>query len=115
MLNNSRYNQSIMLKSVDISILEPIFWDVDFEVLSWEKDRDFIIQRVLTHGNLQMIRWLREMVGNETLSTWIQVHRGRGLTARQLRYWEVILELPISLVNQWIRNGQQSTWGQRVP
>jgi hypothetical protein len=114
MLRKSRYNQNAMQKSVDISMLETIFWDIDFDALSWNENRDFIIQRVLTHGNLEMIRWLRKTMGNAALATWIQDHQGRGLSPRQLRYWEVILELPVSMVDQWVETKQQSTWQRRM-
>ena len=114
MLNNSRYNQTMMQKSVDISNLKTIFWDIDFETLSWEANQDFIIQRVLTHGTLDMIRWLRQTIGNAALAAWIQERQGRGLSPQQLRYWEVMLGLPVNLINRWIQAGRQSTWGQRV-
>jgi Protein of unknown function, DUF488 len=32
-------------------LLRMFFWDYNFESLSWERDRDFITGRILTHGN----------------------------------------------------------------
>ena len=109
-----KYNQISMRNSVDLSVLRTIFWDVDFDALSWNENQDFITQRVLTHGGLEMIRWLRKTMGNTALAAWILDHQGRGLSPRQLRYWELILELPVSQVNQWVETQQQSNWQQRI-
>ena len=33
------------------SRLRRLFWDADFKTLTWEKDLDYIVGRVLTYGD----------------------------------------------------------------
>ncbi len=103
-----------MNNRTDIKFLAPIFWDVDFNQLSWQANRDFIIRRVLTHGDMEMIRWLRVTLGNAALVRWLKKHDGAGLSPRQLRFWQVILDLPDHLVDGWIKKDADSIWRQRV-
>ncbi len=70
------------------TLLRPLFWDDDFEALAWENDRDLIIARVLTSGGWDAITWLRFHMGDRALREWIERHQGRGLSPRQLRFWE---------------------------
>ncbi len=56
--------------------LRPLFWDTEFGRLLWRRDGDFIIGRVLAVGD------------------WDSLRRGAGLSARQLCFWRLILDLP---------------------
>ncbi len=72
-------------------LLRPLFWEYDFNPLTWEDDRDLIIARVLAAGSWEAITWLRAQLGDQAWRAWLQHHCGRGLSPRQLRFWEVIL------------------------
>ena len=48
-------------------LLRRFFWDYDFGALSWERDRDFITGRILTHGNWEAVTWLRSVAGDQGL------------------------------------------------
>ncbi len=89
------------------------FWDYSFKDLSWPKDRDLIIRRLLTDGSWKAISWLREQVGDEGLRRWLVSHQGRGLSPRQIRFWSLILALPKLQVEAWMRTAQSSPWSQR--
>lgn len=52
--------------------------------------------------------------GDKTLRTYILEHQGKGLSPRQLRYWQLIFDLPDGLVEEWIKQFRQSVWGRRV-
>jgi hypothetical protein len=82
--------------------LRPLFWDYDFEQLGWPEHRDFVIARILQNGGDDAIAWLHEVVGDTELARWLRERRGRGLDPRQMRYWQVILDLPAQEVDQWI-------------
>ena len=94
--------------------LRLLFWDVDFEALSWEAHRDFIIQRVLERGNLDHLRWLRQTLGDKELADWILARQGRGLSPRQLAFWQIVLDLPMAQVNRWIEHAGQTIWWQKA-
>ena len=44
---------------------------------------------------------------DDELRQWIVQHEGRGLSSRQLRFWEVVLDLPHDRVNGgWIQKDE---------
>jgi hypothetical protein len=96
------------------ALLRPLFWDYDFKTLTSDDDRDLIIARVLASGTWEAITWLRVRLEDQTLREWIERRRGRGLSPRQLRFWEVMLDLPHRQVNAWLQAERHKIWDQRV-
>ena len=95
-------------------LLTPLFWDVDFSTLNWESDRDLIVRRILQAGSWQAIRWLRSFWGDLALRSWLIAHAGGQLTPRQLRYWELVLNLPAQDVEHWIEQAKNNPWARRI-
>ena len=94
--------------------LETLFWDCDPRALTWERNRAFIIRRVLDRGDWQAMQWLRQAVGDGAIRDWFLTKRGRGLDPRKLRFWALILDLPEQEVDERVREARQSTWHRRV-
>ena len=94
--------------------LRPIFWDYNFRRMRWDEDRDLIISRILSHGDWQALKWLRSRVDSAILGNWLLSRRGAGLSSRQLRFWELILELPHREVNEWLKNKGRMVWERRA-
>jgi hypothetical protein len=94
--------------------LRPLFWEHDFETLTWEEDRDLIIARVLAAGSWEAVAWLRSQVSDAELRQWIQRRRGRGLSRQQLRFWELIVNLPHRQVNAWLADAGSRVWHERT-
>jgi len=90
-----------------------LFWDCDFDTVTWEKHRDFIIRRIVDRGNLEAMRWLRAAAGDETIRDWFLRKHGRGLDARKIRSWELILDLPRELADEWVARERNSVWHGR--
>ena len=95
-------------------LLRPLFWDIEFYSLDWKTDRDFIVRRILQAGSWTAVRWLRATLGDEALRAWLEAHNGSRLGPRQLRYWELVLDLPAQEVDRWIVQAKNSPWGRRV-
>ncbi len=93
--------------------LKPYFWDYPFSKLSFGTDRDLIIRRILASGSWEAVLWIRKKFGDENLKKWLIVHKGRGLSPRQLRFWELILDLPKRQVNAWVKAARETPWGRR--
>jgi hypothetical protein len=93
--------------------LRPLFWDHEFGRLAWPADRDLIVARVLERGGDDGIRWLLHTVGEPDLRNWIVRRSGRGLDARRLRFWQVILDIPEDQVTRWIEAVQAEPWTRR--
>lgn len=94
--------------------LQAFFWDCDFAALSLEAQRDFIIRRLLQAGSWQALSWLRAEVGDAGLRRWIEQRRGAGLSPRQLRFWQVVLDLPRLRVTRWVQASQARPWERRL-
>lgn len=93
--------------------LRPLFWDHDFAHLSWAADADLITGRVLAHGDWEALRWLLRTRSRPGLREWIERRRGAGLSARQLRFWEIILGLPRREVSAWLADPARQVWEGR--
>jgi hypothetical protein len=93
--------------------LKHFFWDHHFPRLSWEADSDLITGRVLAAGDWDSVRWLRRKLGDDALRTWLVRRRGAGLSSRQLRFWEVVLDLSHREVNAWLADPGRQVWEGR--
>ena len=94
--------------------LRDLFWDYDLEDLKWPADQHLIISRILATGDWRSVIWLREQIEDLELRDWLTKRRGRGLDARRLRFWELVLALPHARVDEWIRAMEQDAWGWRT-
>jgi hypothetical protein len=87
------------------------FWDQEFERLSWPEHEKAVTARVLAEGDLKALAWLRE---HTDVRSWILTHRGRGLSRRQLRYWQIMLDLPADDVDAWVADPARRVWEERA-
>ena len=94
--------------------LERLFWDCDFGSLSLTAHRKFIVRRILDRGNWDAITWLRRTVGDQVIRDWFLSKGGGGLDPRRLRFWGVILDLPVREVDEWVREARASSWHERI-
>jgi hypothetical protein len=96
------------------SHLTSLFWDYDASRLAWPKDADLIIARILASGDWRSVQWLLDQCDRNALRRWIRARQGRGLDARRLRFWELVLGLPHSEVNRWIGVLERDSWPRRT-
>jgi hypothetical protein len=95
-------------------MLRPLFWDYNFDTLTWEEDRELIISRILISGSWDAVTWLRSRLGDQSLKEWIERLQGKGLSPLQLRFWEFILGLPHQQVNTWLLSERRRIWEKRT-
>ena len=95
-------------------VLRSLFWDHRFDALRWPEHRDFVIGRVLQAGGMDAIAWLRKTVRNTELAEWIRQREGRGLGVRQLRFWQIALDLSDADVDGWVAHARQGPWATRT-
>src|SRR5215207_7397065 len=94
--------------------IRSLFWDLDPRELRWERDQEQIIGRVLASSSWDAVTWLRKRAGDDAVREWIERHQGRGLSPRQLRFWELILDLPHRRVDEWLRSERRQVWDRRA-
>lgn len=87
--------------------------DCDPATLSWEGNLGFLIDRVIASDNWAAIRSLREHVSDREIVDRIRSTRGRKLSRRQLRFWQVVLELDPEEVASWLAEPGRGTWDAR--
>lgn len=93
--------------------LAPLFWDCDFTTLRWRAHRDFIIGRVLAHGDWSAIQQMRLRLRDIDLKKWFFRTEGRDLTPPQMTFWQLILKLPKARVSAWLRADARQIWDRR--
>lgn len=91
-----------------------LFWDVDPGELRWGQHREFIIGRILASGPWDVVQWLRKAEGDDAVRSWIERHEGRGLSPKQLRFWELILGISPERVDPWVERERNGIWGRRA-
>lgn len=94
--------------------VKKLFWDTDVRSLRWERHREAIIGRVLAVWTWADVTWLRKRIGDAALREWILQHEGRGLTPQQLRFWQLLLDLPRRQVDLWLRSESRQVWDRRA-
>lgn len=94
--------------------LRGLFWEYDFDDLSWQEDRHLIFRRVLSAGPWETVQWLRRRAGDRAIREWIRENRGRPLSRRQLRFWQLVLDLPSEEVDAWLDAREGDPWERRT-
>jgi hypothetical protein len=93
--------------------LEHLFWEYDFKDIDLSKDRELIIKKVLSHGSVEDLRWLRKVIGDEEIKVFLLKAKGRGMDRRRLRFYQVIFRLPAREVNIWLNEPARRIWDNR--
>lgn len=93
--------------------LRPLFWEYDFDDLSWDEDRELVIGRVLAHGPWPGVQWLWRKIGDDGLREWIVKTRGRSLDPKRLSFWRLILDLSKEEVDRWLEERATNPWDRR--
>lgn len=96
------------------SAVQSLFWEYDVSDLDWDEDQDLIVRRILVEGTWDTIVGLRDQLGDATLRRWIESRSGDALSPRQLRFWELILDLPSDRVDEWVDTRCASIWANRT-
>ena len=97
---SSRRGEDVSNTSLPREILD-VLWDVDPDA-AWKDHPDFVVERVLSRGTWDAIGWIRSSFGDPRIRDVIRASRGRLLTRRQLRFWQLVLDLSGDEVDRWM-------------
>ena len=67
--------------------LRRLFWDVDFESVSWRKHFGYIVIRLLSVGGPKTVNWLRNKAGDDAIRTEVMSCKAMGLSCEQALPW----------------------------
>ena len=74
--------------------LEKYFWDVDAKKLDVQKNKSYIIERILEYGDTDAVRWMKNTYA---VSQIVEVlKRSRALSQKSAHFWAVFFEVPES-------------------
>jgi len=101
------------VKKNELKEVRSLFWEYDFEDLDLSRDRELVIKRVLSHGSMEDLKWLRKIVGDEEIKRFLLKTKGRGMDKRRLRFYQVIFRLPAAEVDSWLKDPARRIWDNR--
>lgn len=76
--------------------VERLFWDVDPATVQLDGHADYVMERVMTRGTLEAMRWLRSTYSVAELADFLG-RRGDRIPPRDRAYWRLVAGLPREL------------------
>jgi len=73
-------------------ISKSIFWDTPYEKIDWQEKASFVIERVLSHGNMKDWRTIIDFYGVETIKE--TAINARSLDHKTLSFLSNFFDLP---------------------
>ena len=67
-----------------------LFWDVDPRAIRLPDHADYVVERVMSRGTWDAMRWLRETFTRDELASFLR-RKGRRLAPRERAYWALVL------------------------
>lgn len=95
------------------NFVEKLFWDTEANSLDLATHKNFIIERILSAGGWESLCWLRQNFSDQFLRDWFYKGEGRNLSPKQLKYWELVLNLDSNKVDEWLSKARGNPFFQR--
>jgi hypothetical protein len=75
------------------------FWDVDAKDIDMEKNKFFVIKRILENGDEKAVKWMFEKFNIDDIK--FAVLNLRGYNKKTLNFWNLILDLKVGKCYDW--------------
>ncbi len=85
--------------------LHALFWDVDPTSITLPAHADYVIERVMSRGTWDAMRWLAGTFDDKTLRDFL-ARKGHRLAARERAYWQLVLGVEA----EQARGGGRPSW-----
>lgn len=79
------------LMTLNIESIKKFFWDIDFTKLNWQKDKRYVIERILENGDDQAVAQLLHSYSKEEIVD--VVVNSRRLSSKTGNYWRIKLNI----------------------
>jgi hypothetical protein len=70
--------------------LQPFFWETDLDLISIEKNRNYIIERIMELGDNTAVCWLFSNISVAEIKDVLE--KSRRISAKSQNFWRIILE-----------------------
>lgn len=91
--------------------LERFFWDVDFTAIDTERNKDYIITKILEYGDFDALKWLFGNFVSDDIQQ-VLIER-RGFSQKTANFWRVFFNLPedrITCLNKFYQKQPELVW-----
>ncbi len=78
--------------------VKKLFWEVDPSGVDVVKHRDYVLERVITRGGWNAMKWLRRVYNLETIGGFL-LRKGSRLDPRDLAYWALITNTEVAVAS----------------
>lgn len=85
------------MEKVTEALNKSLFWDVDPEKLDWQKNGQFIVERVLTRGFTKDVKLIFSLYSKDELRVYIL--NSRTLDKKTANYMSHYLSIPLSSIH----------------
>lgn len=72
--------------------LRKYFWEVEFEKIDLERNRAYVLQRILEYGDEEAVVWMWEQFKKAEIRE--ALGHFRGLCRKSANYWATVLDVP---------------------
>ncbi len=104
------YNYSMDKK---LSFNKTLFWDVDLKHLDYNKNADFIIERVLNYGDKKDYKEIKNNYGLKKIKQ--TAKKVNYINKKNINFWSIVFNIPINLFKctKKFSNKKQSAFLER--
>lgn len=67
-----------------------LFWDVDPDNVDLAVHSDYVLERVMSRGGRDEMKWLRDTYPRDVLADFVERKGANKLAPRELAYWSLI-------------------------
>ena len=75
------------------------FWDVDFNSIDVQKNKFFIIKRILENGDERAVKWMFKRYDIDDIKK--AILNFRGYDKKTVNFWSVVLDLKVKRFYDW--------------
>jgi len=82
----------VIIKKMKITeeYLRPLFWDTDLSKLNIDKNKRYIIERILELGDRNAVQWLFSNISSDEIRNTLM--KSKIISKKSLNFWSIILE-----------------------
>lgn len=73
-----------------------LFWDVDPQTIDLERHADYVLERVMSRGDLAAMRWLARTISTTAMADFL-ARKGNRLAPRERAFWSLIAGVPCTV------------------
>jgi len=70
--------------------LRPFFWETDLSKINVEKNKQYIIERILELGDMDAVQWLFSNFSLGEIKKTLE--KSKSISKKSLNFWSIILE-----------------------